>query len=224
MSLHASIEPLEWENRFFGIHSAIVRFRDDAPPLTAQALAGWSRLQAKIEADNREQLDALQQLGFQLVEGEVDLALPVGAPDGACGDVAAVADIPRLRELAAQAFSQSRFRAPWYAADASGRFYAQWIENAVRGTFDNQCLIFRAADGDIRAFVSLRQLNETDARIGLLAGRGAGAELMQAARRWARDRQLSTLRVATQMGNTAALKRYILSGANVENTAYWLYR
>lgn len=224
MSLHASIEPLEWENRFFGIHSAIVRFRDDAPPLTAQALAGWSRLQAKIEADNREQLDALQQLGFQLVEGEVDLALPVGAPDGACGDVATVADIPRLRELAAQAFSQSRFRAPWYAADASGRFYAQWIENAVRGTFDNQCLIFRAADGDIRAFVSLRQLNETDARIGLLAGRGAGAELMQAARCWARDRQLSTLRVATQMGNTAALKRYIASGANVDTTAYWLYR
>lgn len=224
MSLHASIEPLEWENRFFGIHSAIVRFRDDAPPLTAQALAGWSRLQAKIAADNSEQLDALQQLGFQLVEGEVDLALPVGAPDGACGDVATVADIPRLRELAAQAFSQSRFRAPWYAADASGRFYAQWIENAVRGTFDNQCLIFRAADGDIRAFVSLRQLNETDARIGLLAGRGAGAELMQAARRWAEHRQLSTLRVATQMGNTPALKRYILSGANVENTAYWLYR
>ncbi len=38
------------------------------------------------------------------------------------------------------------------------------------------------------------------------------------------SRGLSTLRVATQMGNTAALKRYILSGANVESTAYWLYR
>ena len=47
---------------------------------------------------------------------------------------------------------------------------------------------------------------------------------MQAARHWAELRGLSTLRVATQMGNTAALKRYILSGANVENTAYWLYR
>ncbi|CCM95044.1 Lipopolysaccharide biosynthesis protein RffC [Klebsiella pneumoniae subsp. pneumoniae ST512-K30BO] len=47
---------------------------------------------------------------------------------------------------------------------------------------------------------------------------------MQAARYWAASRGLSTLRVATQMGNTAALKRYILSGANVESTAYWLYR
>ncbi|VTN13023.1 TDP-fucosamine acetyltransferase [Raoultella terrigena] len=66
------------------------------------------------------------------------------------------------------------------------------FENAVLGTFDNQCLIFRTSDGDIRAFVSLRQLNATDARIGLLAGRGAGAELMQAARSWAGSRGLST--------------------------------
>ncbi|HBZ9947727.1 dTDP-4-amino-4,6-dideoxy-D-galactose acyltransferase, partial [Klebsiella pneumoniae] len=149
---------------------------------------------------------------------------PVGSPADAGADVAVEADIAPLREQAAQAFAMSRFRAPWYAADASGRFYAQWIENAVRGTFDHQCLIYRHPEGDIRAFVSLRQITATEARIGLLAGRGAGAQLMQAARYWAASRGLSTLRVATQMGNTAALKRYILSGANVESTAYWLYR
>ena len=76
----------------------------------------------------------------------------------------------------------------------------------------------------IRAFVSLRELNASEARIGLLAGRGAGAELMQAALYWAQTRGLSTLRVATQIGNTAALKRYIQSGANIVSTAYWLYR
>ena len=213
MPVRASIDPLEWENRFFAVNSAIVRFDEHAPRLTPEALAGWSRVQAK-----------LQRLGFQLVEGEVDLALPVGSPADAGADVAVEADIAPLREQAAQAFAMSRFRAPWYAADASGRFYAQWIENAVRGTFDHQCLIYRHPEGDIRAFVSLRQITATEARIGLLAGRGAGAQLMQAARYWAASRGLSTLRVATQMGNTAALKRYILSGANVESTAYWLYR
>ena len=224
MPVRASIDPLEWENRFFAVNSAIVRFDEHAPRLTPEALAGWSRVQAKVAASDTVRLDALQQLGFQLVEGEVDLALPVGNPADAGADVAVEADIAPLREQAAQAFAMSRFRAPWYAADASGRFYAQWIENAVRGTFDHQCLVFRAPDGDIRAFVSLRQLSEREARIGLLAGRGAGAQLMQAARYWAASRGLSTLRVATQMGNTAALKRYILSGANVESTAYWLYR
>ena len=207
MPLRASIEALEWENRFFAVNSGIVRFDERASLLTAETLAGWSRVQAKVAASDTARLDALQEIGFQLVEGEVDLALPVGDPADAGAEWAVEGDIARLRELAAQAFAMSRFRAPWYAADASGRFYAQWIENAVLGTIKKWFLLFRAPDGDIRAFVSLRQLNDSDARIGLLAGRGAGAELMQAARHWAAQRGLSTLREATQMGNTAALKR-----------------
>ena len=69
-----------------------------------------------------------------------------------------------------------------------------------------------------------RKLNANEGRIGLLAGRGMGEKLMQAALHWAQQQQLLTLRVATQMGNTAALKRYIASGANIDATAYWLYR
>ncbi len=34
----------------------------------------------EIAASDTVRLDALQRLGFQLVEGEVDLALPVGSP------------------------------------------------------------------------------------------------------------------------------------------------
>ncbi len=98
--------------------------------------SGASRLdalQAKIAADDGVRLDALQQLGFQLVEGEVDLALPVGrSADSGC-EVATPAEIPRLRELAAQAFAQSRFRAPGMPQMPAAVFYAQWIENAVRG-------------------------------------------------------------------------------------------
>lgn len=225
MRVHASIEPLSWENSFFGVNSAIVRIDPAAPVLTADALLPWSRVQAKIPASDTAKLDALQQLGFALVEGEVDLALAVGENNDQTGaEIAQLNDIPVLRQLAATAFAQSRFRSPWYAPDASARFYAQWIENAVRGTFDHQCLVLRAPGGDIRGYVSLRELTDSDARIGLLAGRGAGAELMQAALSWAQARGKTTLRVATQMGNTAALKRYIQSGANVESAAYWLYR
>ena len=133
-------------------------------------------------------------------------------------------DIPLLRDAAAEAFAMSRFRAPWYAPDASGRFYAQWVENAVKGAFDHECLILRTPQGALRGFVTLRALNEQEARIGLLAGRGTGEALMQAARHWCVTRGLYTLRVATQAGNRAALRRYIASGGNIESTAYWLYR
>lgn len=223
-SLNGVLEPLQWESAFFGLPSAIVRLRDDAPVLAESDFIAWQRIQAKIPADRTDLLDALQQRGFQLVEGEADLSITLTRHDAPGAEMATEQDIPVLRQMAARAFAQSRFRAPWYAPDDSGRFYAQWIENAVRGTFDHQCLVFRHADGHIRAFVTLRQLDDREARIGLLAGRGAGEALMQAAAQWAQQRGLSTLRVATQAGNIAALNRYIKSGARVESTAWWLYR
>ena len=222
--LHGVLESLEWESTFFARPSAIVRWRENAPALQEADLSAWQRVQAKIPAERADLLDALQQQGFQLVEGEVDLSITLTRHDASGAEIATEQDIPVLRQMAAQAFAQSRFRAPWYAPDDSGRFYAQWIENAVKGTFDHVCLIFRAANGQIQGFVSLRKLNEREARIGLLAGRGMGEKLMQAALHWAQLQQVETLRVATQVGNTAALKRYIASGANIDATAYWLYR
>ncbi|HAS1474768.1 TPA: dTDP-4-amino-4,6-dideoxy-D-galactose acyltransferase [Enterobacter bugandensis] len=223
-ALHGVLESLEWESAFFARPSAIVRWRENAPALQEVDFSAWQRVQAKIPADRADLLDALQQHGFQWVEGEVDLAITLTRHDASGAEIATEQDIPVLRQMAARAFAQSRFRTPWYAPDDSGRFYAQWVENAVKGTFDHVCLIFRAANGQIQGFVSLRKLNEREARIGLLAGRGMGEKLMQAALHWAQLQQVETLRVATQVGNTAALKRYIASGANIDATAYWLYR
>lgn len=225
MTVTATLAPLDWETQFFARRSAIVRFSDSAPALDEQQLACWQRVQAKIPAQRSDWLDALQQLGFHLVEGEVDFALAPGTgnPPGALTP-ADERDIPALREAAASIFTQSRFRAPWYHPQDSGRFYAQWVENAVKGVYDHACFVMRNADGGLRGFVTLRQLNEQEARVGLLAGRGIGDALMQTARHWCEARGLTTLRIATQTGNTAALRRYIQSGANVESTAYWLYR
>ncbi|MBE3289605.1 dTDP-4-amino-4,6-dideoxy-D-galactose acyltransferase [Enterobacter cloacae complex sp. P31C] len=222
--LHGVLESLEWESTFFARPSAIVRLCENAPALQEVDFSVWQRVQAKIPADRADLLDALQQRGFQLVEGEVDLSIALTWHDVSGAEIATEQDIPVLRQMAAQAFAQSRFRTPWYAPDDSGRFYAQWVENAVKGTFDHVCLVFRTANGQIQGFVSLRKLNAREARIGLLAGRGMGEKLMQAALHWAQQQQVETLRVATQVGNTAALKRYIASGANIDATAYWLYR
>ncbi|RPH25248.1 dTDP-4-amino-4,6-dideoxy-D-galactose acyltransferase [Buttiauxella warmboldiae] len=224
MPVHARIESLNWENQFFATNSGILRFEEGAPLLTMPCLDAFSRVQAKIPAQHTVLLDGLQQLGFKLVEGEVDLALQPGRQHSAPAvELATRADIPVLRALAAKMFTQSRFRAPWYQPHDSGRFYAQWVENAVLGTFDHQCLLLKHGEA-IQGFVSMRQLNESEARIGLLAGRGVGGQLMDAARFWCQQRSVTTLRVATQSSNTAALRRYIQSGANIESTAFWLYR
>ncbi len=223
-AIHATLEPLSWENQFFGVNSSQVCISEDAEPLTQKQLNSWSRVQAKIPAHRTDLLDGLQALGFQFVEGEVDLCLQVEQHQTAAHfEVAQVEHIDVLRENAARAFQQSRFRTPWYQPQDSGRFYAQWVENAVYGTFDNQCLLLTQADV-IQGFVTLRQLNAQEARVGLLAGRGMGSALMAAAQSWCQQRGLNTLRIATQVSNRAALRLYIQGGAMIDSTAFWLYR
>ena len=223
-AIHATLEPLHWENAFFSVNSSLVRISDGAPPLTKAQLTCWSRIQAKIPAQRTDWLDGLQELGFQFVEGEVDLRLRIKPSQHRIRfDIAQSDDIAVLRDQAAHAFRQSRFRSPWYQADDSHRFYAQWVENAVHGTFDNQCLLLKEA-GVIRGFVTLRQLDNQQARIGLLAGKGLGSALMDVAQYWCQQRGLEMLRVATQVSNQAALRLYIQRGATIDSTAFWLYR
>ncbi|MEZ3417150.1 dTDP-4-amino-4,6-dideoxy-D-galactose acyltransferase [Pantoea dispersa] len=229
MPVRVSIDPLAWESDFFRCATARLTLEGDVP--LAEALQQpYTLWQVKVPAQDSAAIDALSQHGFQLVEGEADLAINIKRTERQTGvRIAREAQIPQLRAAAAQAFSQSRFRAPWFDAEDSGRFYAQWIENAVRGTFDHQCLIACDEQGALQGFVSMREV-AGDARIGLLAvlpaaqGNGVGQRLLLAAADWGRVRQLERLRVATQLSNLTAMRLYLRSGARLESTAYWFYR
>lgn len=240
MSVRASIDCLQWESDFFGLSTAKLDFAaPHAEAVLASQLDGYAITQAKILASDTERLDGLMQLGFSLVEGEIDFALTIGTENAYLKsrlvatdrvEPTVAEDIPVLRHAAAQVFSQSRFRSPWYREGDSGRFYALWIEKAVLGTFDHTCLLVKDASGDILGFVSLRHLDDDIARIGLLAvmpsatGRGIGRKLMSAAVVWCEQHEKRQLNVATQISNIAALNLYSRSGASVASTAYWLYR
>jgi len=228
--MFASLRPLSWENEFFSQQSALLELQGETP-LDVATLDDWPLVQVKVAAQQSAELDTLSTLGFCLVEGEADCVLgitPAERPSGI--RIARPEHIPALRQAASEAFTWSRFRAPWFAAGDSGRFYAQWVENAVRGTFDHQCLLAVDEQGVMQGFISLRELGEGAARIGLLAvlpasqGLGVGQRLMDAANDWCRARRLTRLHVATQMGNIAALRLYLRCGGVIERTAYWLYR
>ncbi|MBU3892753.1 dTDP-4-amino-4,6-dideoxy-D-galactose acyltransferase [Serratia rhizosphaerae] len=234
MILRATVDPLTWESDYFRINSARLNIAASAPPLTAAALDRFTLVQAKIPSHRLDLADALTTFGFQLAEGEVDLVMQIGTETASktASDVrsAAADDIPVLQAAAAQAFAASRFRAPWYRPADSGRFYATWIEKAVLGTFDHLCLLALDRQGQPEGFVSLRDIGDGEARIGLLAafpgagGKGIGSRLMTAAAAWCQQQQLQRLRVATQISNIAALRLYQRHGAVIDSTAYWLYR
>ncbi|WP_034948595.1 dTDP-4-amino-4,6-dideoxy-D-galactose acyltransferase [Erwinia oleae] len=230
MSVRATIKPLIWESEFFSRQSGLIDLTGDAP-LTEAMLHGYDVVQAKVLSQQTAELDALGELGFRLVEGEADFVLSVDAasrPEGI--RIARAEHIPALRQAASEAFAWSRFRAPWYQPGDSGRFYAQWIENAVLGAFDDQCLLAADENGAMQGFISLRELPDGSGRVGLLAtlpeaqGLGVGYRMMAAAADWCRVRRLSRLHVATQLSNLAALRLYQRCGGVIERTAWWLYR
>ncbi len=82
MPVHASIEPLGWESEFFQRQSAKLIFSDSAPPLNPAELAAFTLVQAKVPTHRLDLIDALSQLDFHLVEGEIDLSLVVGEKEG----------------------------------------------------------------------------------------------------------------------------------------------
>lgn len=119
MCVHATIEPLAWESEFFALDSAKLSFSSSAPALAEADLAAYALVQAKVPAQHLALADGLADLGFRLVEGEVDLVLAlehdhVVEPGfvAQTSRLAAEADIPALRTAAAQAFTVSRFRTP----------------------------------------------------------------------------------------------------------------
>lgn len=223
-------------------------------------MTGYKLVQAKVPMYQTDWVDALMKNHFTLVEGEVDLAYEL-APlaesensdisemlthfnrSNSCSvndwyvTVANAVDIEYLQHTASELFKNSRFRAPWYKTSDSGKFYAKWIEKAVLGTFDNICLVIksRASEDEhsIVGFVSLRDLGNQQARIGLLGAirkssqqekKPIGMTLVAIAKLYCQMQQFNKLYVATQSSNIGALRLYIKSGANVISSAYWFYK
>ncbi|WP_233268385.1 dTDP-4-amino-4,6-dideoxy-D-galactose acyltransferase [Pantoea sp. BAV 3049] len=230
-AVQGQLTPLKWENSFFKVNSALLSLDTHQAAINEAELQVFGLVQVKVLSQQTAELDALSRLGFRLVEGEADFVLGIGTggrPEGI--RIARKEHIPALREAASGAFAHSRFREPWYQPGDSGRFYAQWVENAVLGTFDNQCLLAVSEAGEMQGFVSLRELPDGSARIGLLAtlpeaqGLGVGQRMVEAAIDWCRARHLSRLHVGTQLGNLPAIRLYLRCGGVLERTAYWLYR
>ncbi|QGX92759.1 dTDP-4-amino-4,6-dideoxy-D-galactose acyltransferase [Tatumella sp. TA1] len=223
------VKELAWESAFFAQRIGKVDL-SQLDTLTSAEANAWDLVQAKVASADYHSLDALSRQDFALVEGEAELVIALGETMRQPGiRVARYSHIEALRQLAGPLFTESRFRAPWFDQDLTQQFYAQWIDNAVQGIFDHQCLISVDQQGAIAGFVSLREVDE-GARIGLLGvanthrGAGVGRQLLLAAADWARSKGLTELHITTQLSNLAAMRLYLRHGARLTSTSYWLYR
>ncbi|OOS00820.1 hypothetical protein B0187_00540 [Haemophilus paracuniculus] len=225
----------QWESEFFARQIITLQWletADNARNLAPDFDISKSKLvQAKVASSDWEAIDWLQGQGFQWVEGEVEFRLDLAEifeNPTAC-KVAGEGDLIDLQDLFGNAFPHSRFRPPYFSVAENQRFYRQWITNAVRGQFDDLCLISRSASGQLRGGISVK-LNGSHAKIGLLAvaeafqGQGIATELLSAAVAWAKANGAEQLTISTQISNLPAINLYQKFGAKIVATAFWFYQ
>lgn len=235
------LEQQAWESAFFGREIYRLNFSEQVTENSALPTNGL--VQAKVPTADVAQCNKLQQLGFALVESEVTFALPrhkmklvhttfdaLIALQARHIRRATVQDIATLQAQFGGAFQASRFAEPYFTVAENQRFYRQWIENAVNGTFDHLCWVEEErANGTIHGFISLRR-EENHAVVGLLAvaensrRQGVAGRLLEQAQTWANAEKVGNLRISTQLRNTAAINCYLAQGAQLCESHYWFYK
>lgn len=227
MALNYELVRNNWESDFFQREIARLNFNKSA--VSQPHFADFELIQCKLGVTQRDEIACLHELGFEQVEGECDYcwALSEGVPTALC--IAGEQDIGALEQLVAHAFTESRFRPPWFNRVENTRFYQCWIAKAVRGSFDDVCLVMKS-NRQIQGAISVRQLDDQCGRVGLLAvnayfqGQGVAQQLLAQARHWCLSQGLNQLWIATQKNNLAANCLYQKIGAKMQAEAVWFYK
>lgn len=246
-------QTLEWDTRFLGrrvakivapalaldrIAALLQRLRADQVELVY-----WP---AVCEVDDR----LIRSLGGRLVDRKRTYVADLSRPDAASASDVPVAPFAtgmsteRLEVLAVQSAVHSRFAVdPRMPPGTVERLYRTWMRRSLSGELARIVLV-TVDTGAIAGMITVDANGAPDgadgraggqpceATIGLVAvdatarGRGHGRALVGAAKTWARDHALASIRVVTQGANVEACRLYERSGFTLEREEayyhFWL--
>jgi ribosomal protein S18 acetylase RimI-like enzyme len=182
----------------------------------------------RLNASDFPTIHALEKNNFLLVDGTIALENNAFDKNGIVLDLvrdASEADIPLLKDLAANAFNGTRFFVdPAIPKSKAQKLYATWIENSVKGSAADKVLVWEE-NKKILGFVTLQK----NGHIGLIAvspdsqGKGIGKKLIQSSFVLFKKWDVKTIILETQTTNIAALRTY--QGCNFKIvTAFLTYR
>jgi ribosomal protein S18 acetylase RimI-like enzyme len=209
---------------------------DEVAAALAHARAqGYAHVIFRSAADDSAAIWAAECAGFRLVDVGVDSSTCLADWPSSAGPLPSASrdavppirqfragDIPALQNLAAGAFTLSRFSAdPFFRPDQVQAFHREWVKNLCHGLA--QAVLVCEVEGRVAGFVSCA-LSDGEGRIPLIAtdGRfrrqGIGRALMRAALRWFAAAGAKVAHVKTQAHNYPALALYHRAGFTVSRT------
>jgi dTDP-4-amino-4,6-dideoxy-D-galactose acyltransferase len=142
---------------------------------------------------------------------------------------ATLTDIPALKRIASSSHRETRFYADrHFAVEQCNRLYELWIEKSCQAYADAVLVVDDDA-GEPAGYVTCHRDGEATGHIGLFAvredvrGRGIGRQLLDAALRWFSTNGVTSMTVATQLRNMAALQFYGRAGLLVASAGIWFH-
>lgn len=234
----APLTLLTWDTDFFGV--SIARWPEETfLDSTIEETLRWAKAQRVaciyllVSADDMARVALAQQAGFRLMDIRVTLTTPVPEallpPDGVLVRPSQDADLPALKAIAGQSFTQSRFYAdPNFPEERCNELYRKWIENSHQGALADHTLVVDV-DESLAGFITLTYRDDKQAEIGLLAvgetfrGRSLGLALTQHSLAQARQDSIEVISVVTQGSNISSQRVYQRAGFRTSNTQLWFH-
>lgn len=223
------ITKLNWESDFFGFGIASLT---DRIPSNLNRLINLHKIKltwSLLDIGNTKRINRLQDMGFSFIDLKVTFAIKTSLGKAKGVRKAVAADISELRTIASQSFiNDSRFNCKGFGKKKVQEFYSLWAEKAVKGTFDDCCLV-AISKKKIAGFVTCRKVGE-EAVIGLIAvedncrGLGIGSSLLTGCLDWAYRDGASLINVATEGKNLVAQNFYIKNGFQIKKIEGWYYK
>lgn len=223
-----AIKRLAWDSAFFNQEIAHVQ---NAEALNLIDYSGYDLVTLKLDAGNYSCITEAQEVGFAFVESEVVFSKTlISHQQNQISElnIATENDLEAVKAIARNAYSLSRYRLPYFDKNDRDKFYSTWIENAVRGEFDDVCLVIRE-QSKVAGYISLKK-DATTLKVGLIAvaegfqGKGIGKRLLVLAEQYAYQASCSVISVATQISNIGAINLYLKFGFTCQETSHWFYR
>ena len=231
---------LEWDSRFWGFPVG----RVNSSRLSVESLArvlDWCErfsiecLYFSADGSDKQTLSLAAEGGFHFVDMRIELEKRSGnvlipQHEFLSIRIATEADSQTLKYLASQSFEDTRFFKDRNFDPLRSRvLYEKWIEKDL---LENDILIYTPSEdeNDIFGFISCSVNALKKGRIGLLAvqpslrGKGVARNLLTASDLFFGKREVTSIAVATQASNVAAIRLYEGAGFMTRETRVWFHR
>jgi ribosomal protein S18 acetylase RimI-like enzyme len=234
---------LDWDSGFFGFPIAYVTSKYLTPSIAFRVSEFIERHQIRLveylcNCHDDVSVRIAEENGFHFTDirfslwRKTDKCETVTPPEGLRFGQAEEEHIPRLREIGAGLYLESRYYFDGSFEEGKiDEFYRSWIEKGVRGRFDDCCYCLFEGNMPV-GFCTVRHAKERNraAKIGVFGiarewqGNGIGKLLLHKVIAATRERGAESIFVVTQGRNYPAQRLYQSVGFRTHGNELWYHK